>query len=94
MRWTLPLFNRNQGAIAAAKADVAAAHNKSALRISHFAMTLRKTLFATKRPRSAWLSIERESAIKPREIWTWFRQTYGYGRIPLLEVIAEQRRFH
>jgi len=21
------------------------------------------------------------------------RQTYGYGRIPLLEVIAEQRRF-
>src|SRR6266481_1512582 len=28
VRWTLPLFNRNQGAIAAAKADVAAAHNQ------------------------------------------------------------------
>jgi len=93
MRWTLPLFNRNQGAIAAAKADVAAAHNQ----VSAADLTLRHDVTqnlvrcqAAQERVAVYRKGVRDQAARNLDV---VRQTYGYGRIPLLEVIAEQRRF-
>jgi outer membrane protein, heavy metal efflux system len=93
MRWTLPLFNRNQGAIAAAKADVTAARNQVAasdLALRHeVTQNLVRYEAAQERVKVYRMGV-RDQAARNLEV---VRQTYGYGRIPLLDVIAEQRRF-
>jgi cobalt-zinc-cadmium efflux system outer membrane protein len=93
MRWTLPLFNRNQGAIAAAKADVTAARSM----VTAVDLTLRHEVTqnlvryeAAQERVAVYRKGVRDQAARNLDV---VRQTYGYGRIPLLDVIAEQRRF-
>jgi cobalt-zinc-cadmium efflux system outer membrane protein len=93
MHWTLPLFNRNQGAIAAAKAEVAAARNQvtaSDLALRHEVTQNLVRYQATQERVTVYRKGVRDQAARNLEV---VRQTYGYGRIPLLDVIAEQRRF-
>lgn len=93
MRWTLPLFNRNQGAIAAAKADVTAARNQvtaSDLALRHEVTQSLVRYQAAQERVTVYRKGVRDQAARNLEV---VRQTYGYGRIPLLDVIAEQRRF-
>jgi cobalt-zinc-cadmium efflux system outer membrane protein len=93
MRWTLPLFNRNQGAIAAAKADVSAAHDQVAasdLMLRHDVTQNLVRYQAAQERVAVYRKGVRDQAARNLDV---VRQTYGYGRIPLLEVIAEQRRF-
>ena len=93
MRWTLPLFNRNQGAIAAAKADVTAAHNQvtaSDLVLRHEVTQNLVRYEAAQERVMVYRKGVRDQAARNLEV---VRQTYGYGRIPLLDVISEQRRF-
>ena len=93
MRWTLPFFNRNQGAIAAAKADVAAARNQvtaSDLALRHEVPQNLVRYQAAQERVTVYLKGVRDQAARNLEV---VRQTYGYGRIRLLDVIAEQRRF-
>ncbi len=93
MRWTLPLFNRNQGAIAAAKADVTAARNQvtaSGLVLRHEVTQNLVRYQAVQERVMVYRKGVRDQAARNLEV---VRQTYGYGRIPLLDVIAEQRRF-
>jgi len=93
MRWTLPLFNRNQGAIAAAKADTMAARSM----VTGVDLTLRHEVTqdlvryeAAQERVAVYRKGVRDQAARNLDV---VRQTYGYGRIPLLDVIAEQRRF-
>ena len=93
VRWTLPLFNRNQGAIASAKADVSAARNQ----VTAANLTLRHDVSqnlvryqAAQERVAVYRKGVRDQAAQNLDV---VRKTYGYGRIPLLEVIAEQRRF-
>ena len=93
VRWTLPLFNRNQGAIAAAKADVSAARNQ----VTAASLTLRHDVSqnlvryqAAQERVAVYRKGVRDQAAQNLDV---VRKTYGFGRIPLLEVIAEQRRF-
>jgi outer membrane protein, heavy metal efflux system len=93
MRWTLPLFNRNQGAIAAAKADVSAAHDQVAasdLMLRHDVTQNLVRYQAAQERVAVYRKGVRDQAARNLDV---VRQTYGYGRIPLLDVIAEQRRF-
>lgn len=93
MRWTLPLFNRNQGAIAAAKADVTAARSQvtaSDLALRHEVTQSLVRYQAAQERVTVYRKGVRDQAAQNLEV---VRQTYGYGRIPLLDVIAEQRRF-
>ena len=93
MRWTLPLFNRNQGAIAAANADVTAARNQvtaSDLALRHEVTQNLVRYQAAQERVTVYRKGVRDQAARNLEV---VRQTYGYGRIPLLDVIAEQRRF-
>jgi cobalt-zinc-cadmium efflux system outer membrane protein len=93
MRWTLPLFNRNQGAIAAAKAEVTAARNQvtaSDLALRHEVTQNLVRYQASQERVTVYRKGVRDQAARNLEV---VRQTYGYGRIPLLDVIAEQRRF-
>ncbi len=93
MRWTLPLFNRNQGAIAAAKADVTAARNQvtaSGLVLRHEVTQNLVRYQAVQERVMVYRKGVRDQAARNLEV---VRQTYSYGRIPLLDVIAEQRRF-
>ena len=93
VHWTLPLFNRNQGTIAAAKADVSAARSQ----ITAADLTLRHEVTqnlvryeAAQERVTVYRKGVRDQAARNLDV---IRQTYGYGRIPLLDVIAEQRRF-
>lgn len=93
MRWTLPLFNRNQGAIAAAKADVTAARNMvtaTDLALRHEVTQNLVRYEAAEERVTVYRTGVRDQAARNLDV---VRQTYGYGRIPLLDVIAEQRRF-
>lgn len=93
MRWTLPLFNRNQGAIAAAKADVTAVRNQvtaSDLALRHEVTQSLVRYQAAQERVTVYRKGVRDQAARNLEV---VRQTYGYGRVPLLDVIAEQRRF-
>jgi len=93
LKWNLPVFNRNQGSIAAAKAGVASARNQ----VTAVDLTLRHEVTqavvhyeAAQARAGVYRSGVRDQAARNLDV---VRQTYGYGRIPLLDVIAEQRRF-
>jgi len=93
MKWTLPVFNRNQGSIAAAKAEVVSARNQ----VTAVDLTLRHEVTqalvrheAAQARAAIYGSGVRDQAARNLDV---VRQAYGYGRIPLLDVIAEQRRF-
>jgi outer membrane protein, heavy metal efflux system len=93
MKWTLPVFNRNQGSIAAAKAEVVSARNQVTavdLSLRHEVTQAIVRYEAAQARASVYRSGVRDQAARNLDV---VRQTYGYGRIPLLDVIAEQRRF-
>jgi cobalt-zinc-cadmium efflux system outer membrane protein len=90
---SLPVFNRNQGAIAAETAAIQAAHSQIAavdLGLRH-EVTRNLIGFDGAQARVAvYRSGVRDQAARNLEV---VRQTYNYGRIRLLDVIAEQRRY-
>jgi outer membrane protein, heavy metal efflux system len=93
MKWTLPVINRNQGSIAAAKAEVVSARNQVAavdLTLRHEVTQTLVRYEAAQARAGVYRSGVRDQAARNLDV---VRQTYGYGRIPLLDVIAEQRRF-
>jgi outer membrane protein, heavy metal efflux system len=93
MKWTLPVFNRNQGSIGAAKAEVASARNQVTavdLMLRHEVTQALVRYEAAQQRADVYRSGVRDQAARNLDV---VRQTYGYGRIPLLDVIAEQRRF-
>ena len=93
MKWTLPVFNRNQGSIAAAKAEVVSARNQVTavdLALRHEVTQAIVRYEAAQARAGVYRSGVRDQAARNLDV---VPQTYGYGRIPLLDVIAEQRRF-
>jgi outer membrane protein, heavy metal efflux system len=93
MKWTLPVFNRNQGAIAAAKAEVVSARTQVTavdLALRHEVTQAIVRYEAAQARAGVYRSGVRDQAARNLDV---VRQIYGYGRIPLLDVIAEQRRF-
>jgi cobalt-zinc-cadmium efflux system outer membrane protein len=93
MKWTLPVFNRNQGSIAAAKAEVATARNQVTavdLMLRHEVTQAFVRYEAAQQRASVYRTGVRDQAARNLDV---VQQTYGYGRISLLDVIAEQRRF-
>lgn len=90
---SVPLFNRNQGAIAADTAAIKAARSRIVavnLNLKH-EVTQNLIRYNGAQSRVAvYRGGVRDQAARNLDV---VRQTYGYGRIPLLDVIAEQRRF-
>jgi cobalt-zinc-cadmium efflux system outer membrane protein len=90
---SLPLFNRNQGAIVAATAEINSARSKIAaadLVIRHeVAQNLVRYKGGQERA-AIYRTGVRDQAARNLDV---VRQIYAYGRIRLLDVIAEQRRF-
>jgi cobalt-zinc-cadmium efflux system outer membrane protein len=89
----LPLFNRNQGAVAADAAGIQAARSKIAavnLSLRHeVAQNLIRFNGAQARV-TVYRSGVRDQSAHNLDV---VRQTYSYGRTTLLDVIAEQRRY-
>jgi cobalt-zinc-cadmium efflux system outer membrane protein len=89
----LPLFNRNQGAVAADTAAIQAARSRIAavdLNLRHeVAQNLIRFNGAQARV-AVYRSGVRDQAAHNLDV---VRQTYSYGRTTLLDVIAEQRRY-
>jgi cobalt-zinc-cadmium efflux system outer membrane protein len=89
----LPLFNRNQGAVAADTAAIQAARSRIAavdLSLRHeVAQNLIRFKGAQARV-AVYRSAVRDQAAHNLDV---VRQTYRYGRSTLLDVIAEQRRY-
>jgi len=90
---TLPIRNRNQGNVAASKAETLAAER----RLEFMRLIIRQEVEAAyTQERAARQSLEiyargvREVARQNLDV---VRQSYQLGRIPLLDVIAEQRRY-
>lgn len=90
---TLPVRNRNQGNIAAAVAETQAAERRG----EFLTLTIRQEVAAVfTQYEAAQRSLEiyargvRDVAKHNLEV---VRQTYELGRVPLLDVIAEQRRY-
>jgi len=93
MKWTLPVFNRNQGSITTAKAEVVSARNQVTavdLALRHEVTQALVRYEAAQARAGVYRSGVRDQAARNLDV---VRKTYGYGRIPLLDVIAEQRRF-
>jgi cobalt-zinc-cadmium efflux system outer membrane protein len=89
----LPAFNRNQGVIASDTAAIKSRRSRIAavdLILKH-EVTQNLVRYNGAEARVAvYRSGVRDQAAKNLEV---VRQTYGYGRVPLLDVIAEQRRY-
>lgn len=90
---TLPMWNRNQGGIAAARAEVQAAERRL-----HFMELMARQevgaavaqLDAARRSLDIYERGVREVAQRNLDV---VRRTYELGRISLMDVVAEQRRF-
>jgi outer membrane protein, heavy metal efflux system len=89
----LPAFNRNQGAIAADTAAIDAARSRIAaagLAVRSEVAQNRVRYQGAEARAAAYGSSVREQAARNLEV---VRQIYSYGRITLLDVITEQRRY-
>jgi len=90
---TLPVRNQNQGSIAAARASALAAQRRltSIMLIIRQEVTAAFTQYdAAQRALDVYRQDVRESARQNLEV---VRKTYDLGRVALLDVIAEQRRY-
>ena len=88
----VPLWNRNQGAIAAARADQTVA----AARLESAELVARAEVAATSAQvvqRLQALGTMAEGIVLARQNFDVVRQTYELGRATLPEVLAEQRRY-
>src|SRR5262249_18485110 len=90
---TLPVRNQNQGNIAAAMASARAADR----RVEGAALAVRQEVYAAvaedgaaQRSLAVYERAVRETARQNLDV---VRQTYQLGRVSVLDVIAEQRRF-
>jgi len=90
---TLPVWNRNQGNVAAAAAEAQASER----RLDFVALAIRQEVTAAF---TAYDAVQRSLEIYARGVrdvarrnLAVVRRTYELGRTPLLEVIAEQRRY-
>jgi cobalt-zinc-cadmium efflux system outer membrane protein len=93
VKLSLPLFNRGQGAVAAAKArEVVAAQVLAGRRLaaSGDIDSARARLDAARR---ALASYEGDTRALARRNVDVVRETYGLGRAMLFDVLAEQRRY-
>jgi cobalt-zinc-cadmium efflux system outer membrane protein len=89
----LPLFNRNQGAIAADAAGIQAARSEIAavnLSLRHEVVQNLIRFNGAQARVTAYRGGVRDQAAHNLDV---IRQTYSYGRTTLLDVIAEQRRY-
>ena len=89
----LPLFNRNQGAIAADAAGIQAARSQIAavnLSLRHEVVQNLIRFNGAQARVTVYRSGVRDQAAHNLDV---VRQTYSYGRTTLLDVIAEQRRY-
>jgi cobalt-zinc-cadmium efflux system outer membrane protein len=89
----LPLFNRNQGAIAADAAGIQAARSEIAavnLSLRHEVVQNLIRFNGAQARVTIYRSGVRDQAAHNLDV---VRQTYSYGRTTLLDVIAEQRRY-
>jgi len=89
----LPLFNRNQGAIAADAAGIRAARSEIAavnLSLRHEVVQNLIRFNGAQARVTVYRSGVRDQAAHNLDV---VRQTYSYGRTTLLDVIAEQRRY-
>jgi outer membrane protein, heavy metal efflux system len=89
----LPLFNRNQGAIAADAAGIQAARSEIAavnLSLRHEVVQNLIRFNGAQARVTIYRSGVRDQAAHNLDV---VRQTYTYGRTTLLDVIAEQRRY-
>jgi cobalt-zinc-cadmium efflux system outer membrane protein len=90
---SLPVFNRNQGAVAADTAAIEAARNRIAavnLSLRHEVAQNSVRFNGAQARVAAYRTGVRGQAAHNLEV---VRQTYSYGRTTLLDVIAEQRRY-
>ncbi len=91
--FSLPLFNRNQGTIAAAQADISSARSKlsaAELSVRHEVAQNLVRYRAAQQRAAIYRTGVRDLAARNLEV---VRQIYAYGRIRLLDLIAEQRRY-
>lgn len=89
----LPAFNRNQGAIAADTAAIDSARSRIAaadLAVKHDVIQNHVRYQGAQARVAVYASGVREQAARNLEV---VRQIYSYGRITLLDVITEQRRY-
>lgn len=89
----LPLFNRNQGAIAADAAGIQAARSEITavnLSLRHEVAQNLVRFNGAKARVTIYRSGVRDQAAHNLDV---VRQTYSYGRTTLLDIIAEQRRY-
>jgi cobalt-zinc-cadmium efflux system outer membrane protein len=89
----LPAFNRNQGAIAADTAAIDSARSRIAaadLAVKHDVIQNHVRYQGAQARLAVYASGVREQAARNLEV---VRQIYSYGRITLLDVITEQRRY-
>ena len=90
---TLPVRNRNQGNVAAAEAEALGADRKreaAELTIRQEVTAAFTQLEAAQRSLEIYARGVRDVAQRNLEV---VRQSYELGRVPFLEVIAEQRRY-
>ncbi|HYT69051.1 MAG TPA: TolC family protein [Vicinamibacterales bacterium] len=93
VRVTVPVFNRSQGALAAARArSESAAYNLEARRLTAGAevAAARARDAAARRALTGYSSEARKMALRNLDV---FRETYQLGRATLLDVLNEQRRY-
>jgi outer membrane protein, heavy metal efflux system len=90
---TLPLFNRNQGEIAAARAERvgAAARQEAAALSARTEIAVARTL--DQRAREAVRVYSEDARVLARQNLSVVRQSYELGRTTIYEVLAEQKRY-
>jgi cobalt-zinc-cadmium efflux system outer membrane protein len=90
---TLPIFNRNQGELAAARAErdgAVAAHDAARLSADTEIAAARA---ADRRAREAMEVYSGEVRTLARQNLNVVRQSYDLGRVTIFEVLAEQKRY-
>jgi cobalt-zinc-cadmium efflux system outer membrane protein len=90
---TLPVFNRNQGNVAAARADLQGAERRLAFATLIVGQEVAAAFTQYDAAQRALELYARGVRAVAQQNLETVRQAYQLGRIPLLEVIAEQRRF-
>jgi cobalt-zinc-cadmium efflux system outer membrane protein len=91
--FSLPVFNRNQGAAVADAAAIQAAHSQVAavdLKLRHEVVQSLIRFNGAQERVAVYRAGVRDQAAHNLDV---VRQTYSYGRTTLLDVIAEQRRY-
>jgi cobalt-zinc-cadmium efflux system outer membrane protein len=90
---TLPLFNRNQGDVAAARAERAGAVALQEAATLSARIEIAAARAADQRAREAVLLFAGDGQTLARQNLSIVRQSYELGRTTIFEVVAEQKRY-